>query len=100
VNLPNTGGFILSKSQIIEHERERQRRERERQRRAEQSRRDQASYTIDEWCDRRRISRAMFYRLKNLKLAPRIHYAGAKPIISDEADREWLAAREAEAAAA
>jgi hypothetical protein len=70
--------------------------ERERQRRAEQSRRDRASYTLDEWCERRRISRSMFYLLKKRGQAPKIHYAGKKPIVSDEADREWLAAREAE----
>jgi hypothetical protein len=39
----------------------------------------------------------MFYRLKTLGLAPRFHNAGTKVIISDEADREWLADREAEA---
>ena len=88
---PKQGGLILSKSQITE---------RERNRRATQSARDQASYTLDEWCARRRVSRAMFYRLKTLGLAPRFHHAGTKVIISDEADREWLAAREAEAAAA
>ena len=74
--------------------------ERERQRRAEQSRRGrQASYTIQEWCDRRRISRAMFYVLDAKGLAPRSHYAGARRLISDEADAEWVQAREEEAAA-
>ena len=74
--------------------------ERERQRRAEQSRQGrQASYTIQEWCDRRRISRAMFYVLDAKGLAPRSHYAGARRLISDEADAEWVQAREAEAAA-
>ena len=70
--------------------------ERERQRRAEQSRRDQASYTLDEWCARRRISRSMFYLLDAKGLAPRSHYAGAKRLIADEADAEWVRAREAE----
>jgi hypothetical protein len=70
--------------------------EREKQRRAEQSRRDQASYTLDEWCARRRISRAMFYKLDQQGLAPKSHYAGARRLISDQADAEWLAAREAE----
>jgi hypothetical protein len=71
--------------------------ERERKRRAEQSRRDrQASYTIAEWCDRRRLSLAMFYKLDQQNLAPRSYYVGRKRCISDEADAEWLAAREAE----
>jgi hypothetical protein len=71
--------------------------EREKQRRAEQSRRDrerQGSFTIDEWCRFRRVSRAMFY--KRPDLMPRTHSVGVKRIISDEADAEWLAAREAE----
>jgi len=73
--------------------------ERERQRRAEQSRRDrQASYTIKEWCDRRRLSLAMFYKLDQQNLAPRSYWVGRKRCISDEADAEWVAAREAESA--
>jgi hypothetical protein len=65
----------------------------------EKQRRDaqQASYTVKEWCNRRRVSRAMFYVLDAKGLTPRSHYAGAKRLISDEADAEWLAAREAEA---
>ena len=39
----------------------------------------------------------MFYKLKKLKKAPKVHYAGSKPLISPEADAEWLRAREAEA---
>jgi len=39
----------------------------------------------------------MFYKLKKLGKAPRVHYAGNKPLISPEADEEWLRAREAEA---
>jgi hypothetical protein len=66
---------------------------RERQRRAEQRRR---SFTIAEWCEARRLSRAMFYRLDALGLAPLTHYAGAKRLISDEADNAWVRAREAE----
>ena len=71
--------------------------ERERQHRAEQSRRDrQASYTLDEWCHRRRISRAMFYVLDAQGLAPKSYYVGRKRCISDAADAAWLQAREAE----
>ncbi len=71
--------------------------ERERKRREEQSRRDrQASYTLDEWCDRRRISRAMFYKMDAQGKAPQTHYAGTKRLVSDEADAAWIRAREAE----
>jgi hypothetical protein len=57
------------------------------------------SYTIDQWCRNRKVSRAMFYVLAEKGLAPRTHYIGSKRLVSDQADREWLAAREAEAAA-
>jgi hypothetical protein len=67
---------------------------REKARRTEQSRR---SYTIDEWCLNRRISRAMFYKMAAQGLGPKTHYAGSKPLISDEADAAWVRAREAEA---
>ena len=74
--------------------------ERERQRRAEQSRRDGASFTIDEWCEHRRISRAMFYLLDAEDLTPKTHNVGVKRLISAEADAAWVRAREAENTAA
>jgi hypothetical protein len=55
------------------------------------------SFTIDEWCEHRRVSRPMFYKLKKLGKAPRLHNAGAKPLISPDADADWIRAREAEA---
>ena len=55
------------------------------------------SFTIDTWCTTRGVARSMFYKLKKLGKAPRVHYAGNKPLISPEADEEWLRAREAEA---
>jgi hypothetical protein len=70
--------------------------ERERQRRALQSRRDRGSFTIGEWCDYRRISRAMFYELDKQGLAPKTHNVGVKRLISGEADIAWVRAREAE----
>jgi len=54
----------------------------------------QLSYTIVEWCAARRISRGSFYKLKEQGIAPRFACVGTKIIISDEADREWMAARE------
>jgi hypothetical protein len=71
----------------------------ERERRDEQSRRDRAqraSFTIKEWCEYRRISPAMFYKLAEQGLAPKTHNVGVKRLISDEADISWVRAREAE----
>jgi hypothetical protein len=41
----------------------------------------------------------MYYKLKSQGLAPRTHSVGDKQLIGPDADRECLAAREAEAAA-
>jgi hypothetical protein len=57
------------------------------------------SFTLAAWCSHREVSRSMFYKLKDQGLAPRIHRIGDKILISSESDAEWLAAREAEAAA-
>jgi hypothetical protein len=70
--------------------------EREKRRRAEQRR---GSYTINQWCEWRQISRAMFYKLEAQGLAPRTHNAGKKRLISEEADADWLRQREAATAA-
>ena len=56
------------------------------------------SYTLNEWCQARRNSRAMFYKLDEQGLAPKTHNVGVKRLISPEADAEWPRAREAEAA--
>jgi hypothetical protein len=55
------------------------------------------SFTIESWCSTRQVSRSMFYKLKAAGKAPRVHYAGIKPLISSEADAEWLRQAEAEA---
>jgi hypothetical protein len=57
------------------------------------------SYTLNEWCQTRRVSRAMFYKLPP-NLRPRTHNVGVKVLISPEADAEWLRAREAESVGA
>ena len=72
--------------------------DREQARRDEQSRRDRAqraSFTIKEWCEYRRISAAMFFKLDQQGLAPRTHYAGRRRLISGEADEDWVHAHEA-----
>lgn len=54
------------------------------------------SLTVAEWCVKRRISRAMFYKIDEQGLAPKTHYVGTRRLISAEADAAWLRAREAE----
>jgi hypothetical protein len=68
--------------------------ERQRQRRAD--REQGGSFTIGEWCEHRRISRAMFYKLAEQGLGPVTHNVGAKRLISGEADIAWVRAREAD----
>ena len=55
----------------------------------------QPSLTIDEWCELRKVSRSMFYKLG--ERAPRTHNVGVKRLISPDADAAWLRQREAEA---
>ena len=42
----------------------------------------------------------MWYELKKQKKTPRTHNAGVKQLISPQADADWIAEREAEAARA
>lgn len=83
MSLPTREAFLLK---LTEH-----------QRQARQSASAQACYTIDEWCQRRRVSRAMFYKLAKLGKAPRTYYVGTRRLISDQADAAWMRAQEAEA---
>jgi hypothetical protein len=63
------------------------------------------SFTVSEWCVTRRVSKSQFYKLKaqdrtdplpdGRRRVPLTHNAGNKPLISPEADDEWI--REAEA---
>jgi hypothetical protein len=55
-------------------------------------------YTIDEWCKHRRFSRSAYYRLREAGRAPKTYRNGNRPLISDEADREWLLQMESEGA--
>jgi hypothetical protein len=77
--------------------------EREKSRRAEKRRRDNEqnrSFSIDEWCAHRSISRGLLYKLWKQGKGPSWHYVAARRLISAEADAAWLAEREAEAAKA
>jgi hypothetical protein len=70
--------------------------ERERQRRQHQR---EQSFSLKEWCAARRLSPAMFYKLRQRGQAPRTYRVGRKVLISPDADAEWLREREAEASA-
>jgi predicted DNA-binding transcriptional regulator AlpA len=59
---------------------------------------DRPSFTINEWCALRKVSRGMFYKLADRGQAPRTHNVGVKRLISPDADAEWLRRREAESA--
>jgi predicted DNA-binding transcriptional regulator AlpA len=54
------------------------------------------SMSLQDWCEYRGFSRGLFYRLEKRGLAPRTHRAGARRLVSAEADREWLRQRESE----
>jgi len=67
------------------------------QRHAEQSL--HGSFSVEEWCRHRKLSRASFYTLAQEGKAPRSYRVGSRRYISAEADAAWLREREAEAAA-
>jgi predicted DNA-binding transcriptional regulator AlpA len=54
------------------------------------------SFSIDEWCALHGFSRPYFYRLEAKGIAPRGFYIGKMRRISEQANAEWIAAREAE----
>jgi hypothetical protein len=56
------------------------------------------SLTIDQWCKQHNLSRSTFYKLRKVGKAPRIIKVLEAVRITEDADREWCAAREAEAA--
>jgi hypothetical protein len=58
------------------------------------------SYSVSEWCDRHGFSRGFYYLLLKRGKAPVTFSAGRLKRISEEADADWVAAREAETRAA
>jgi len=56
-------------------------------------------YTIKEWCAKRRVSRGLFYEMLKLGIAPKTMKLRKRRTISEEADAEWQAQREAATAA-
>jgi hypothetical protein len=57
-------------------------------------------FLIEEWCEKRRISRAFYYVMRREGKGPRELRNGRKVTITHEADMEWQRAREAEQATA
>lgn len=55
------------------------------------------SFSINEWCAKRRVSRSHYYAMKARGEAPRSYKLGNRDRITAEADAEWIAAREAAA---
>src|SRR5215831_6397986 len=75
-------------------------RKRKRKRHPLPPRRQGDAYTIPEFCAANRISASMYHKLKSLGLGPREMDVGRRRIITPEANAEWQAARECEAASA
>lgn len=53
------------------------------------------SYSIDEWCKMHGLSRSFFYALQARGEAPKSFKVGRCTRISEDANRYWLAEREA-----
>jgi predicted DNA-binding transcriptional regulator AlpA len=53
------------------------------------------SFSLDEWCALHSLSRAYFYKMDSEGNAPRSFYVGRVRRISETANAEWLAEREA-----
>lgn len=58
------------------------------------------SFSIEQWCQRHNLSRSTYYKLRAANKAPRTMEVLNCVRISEDADREWVKAREAEAAQA
>jgi hypothetical protein len=59
-----------------------------------------AAYTVNEFCNAHRVSRAKLYQLWAAGLGPRFMHVGSKRIITIEAAADWRRAGEAIAASA
>jgi predicted DNA-binding transcriptional regulator AlpA len=64
-----------------------------------ESRRADASFSIAEWAQHRRVSISYFYKLMDEGRAPQSIKVGRRRLITSEADRAWAAKQESEAAA-
>jgi hypothetical protein len=59
------------------------------------ARNDRACFTVAEFCDAHRISRAKLYQLWKAGIGPRVLRIGSKVIITCEAAADWRREREA-----
>jgi hypothetical protein len=50
------------------------------------------AYTVPEFCERHRISVALFYKLRAQGKGPEVAHAGARRIVTREAAARWRAA--------
>jgi hypothetical protein len=53
------------------------------------------AYGIDEFCQRHRISVALYYKLKQRRLTPVEFHVGGRVLISRESAAQWRREREA-----
>ena len=61
-------------------------------------RRPPGAMSIYEWCDLHQISVSMFYKMARDGWGPATIRIGRRQIITEEANKRWLAARRKEAA--
>lgn len=54
------------------------------------------SFSIDDWCAMHSFSRSFFYKLAKQGEAPKTFKIGCCQRISEDANRDWISAREAE----
>jgi predicted DNA-binding transcriptional regulator AlpA len=75
-----------------------EKKERTRKRKPLPPRRDGDDFTISEWCQKRRVSESMFFKMKTLGIAPRQTRIGRRVTITAADDDAWQRAREAASA--
>ncbi len=56
-------------------------------------------YSIDEWCEKHRISRGTWYNLNRAGKGPRYMMVGSRIVITAEWDAQWCREREVATAA-
>jgi hypothetical protein len=56
---------------------------------------EQGSFTVEQWCRRRCVSRWKVYQMWQAGTGPRYYLNGTRRLISAEADIEWVRAQEA-----
>jgi hypothetical protein len=57
------------------------------------------AFSVNEFCEMHRISRAYFYKILKMGLGPRIMTVGGRKLVSHEAAADWRREREQNVAA-